>query len=72
MTTDHLRDEGAHLFDLALAKGLDAGRYMLLPDPDGPEYSRFRRGPNFDQPPTGTQHEVWGQNVIDRLLAKRK
>jgi hypothetical protein len=68
VTHTDLRDEGAHVFDLALAKGLDTGRYTLRTDPDDPENTSIGRGPNIDQPPTGTQHEVWGQTAIDQLL----
>ena len=67
MSDDDLLAEGEHVHDLALAKGLDTGRYALRVNLDDPENTRIIRGPNFDQPPTGTQHEVWGQNTIDRI-----
>jgi hypothetical protein len=71
-TREELNAEADRIFDLALAKGLDTGRYVVRPNLDDLENWRFHRGPNFDQPPTGTEHEVWGQNEIDNILARRE
>ena len=65
------------LYDLALAAGLDAGRYLIITNPADPESGfKVARGPNFDQAPAGDvhvgrdldEHIVWMQQLIDKGL----
>jgi hypothetical protein len=67
---------GRRLFDLALADGLDTGRYGLVADPEG-ENTLVIRGPNFESVPprpyAGPADELgWAQREIDDMLLRAK
>lgn len=61
---EELLDEARYLHDVALAQGVDSGRYRLLPEPDDPATTRFTVGPRFWE----TEADGWFQQQIDGVL----
>jgi hypothetical protein len=79
---DEIAAEAEHLFDLALADGLDTGRYAMVVDPVNPtaidprwEPGGIVRGPFFDSLPprpfnTPADRIGRAQREIDQMLGE--